>query len=142
MNRRSILGAAAAAPVLAAPAIAQTQNPEIRWRLQSSFPKNLDILYFGAEQISKRVAELTDNRFQIRAFSAGEIAPPLQVLDAVQNGTIECGQTALYYYIGKDPALSFFTSMPFGGNYRQQGAWQGCSTLCSILGESWAQQVR
>ena len=69
------------------------------------------------------MAELTDNRFQIRAFSAGEIAPPLQVLDAVQNGTIECGQTALYYYIGKDPALSFFTSMPFGGNYRQQGAW-------------------
>ena len=42
MNRRSILGAAAAAPVLAAPAIAQTQNPEIRWRLQSSFPKNLE----------------------------------------------------------------------------------------------------
>jgi TRAP-type mannitol/chloroaromatic compound transport system substrate-binding protein len=136
MNRRSILGAAAAAPVLAAPAIAQTQNPEIRWRLQSSFPKNLDILFFGAETISKRVAELTDNRFQIRAFSAGEIAPPLQVLDAVQNGTIECGQTALYYYIGKDPALSFFTSMPFGGNYRQQGAWMkrgGGNEMCAKM---------
>jgi TRAP-type mannitol/chloroaromatic compound transport system substrate-binding protein len=136
MNRRSILGAAAAAPVLAAPAIAQTQNPEIRWRLQSSFPKNLDILFFGAETISKRVAELTDNRFQIRAFSAGEIAPPLQVLDAVQNGTIECGQTALYYYIGKDPALSFFTSMPFGGNYRQQGAWMkrgGGNEMCAEM---------
>jgi TRAP-type mannitol/chloroaromatic compound transport system substrate-binding protein len=136
VNRRSILGAAAAAPVLAAPAIAQTLNPEIRWRLQSSFPKNLDILYFGAEQISKRVAELTDNRFQIRAFSAGEIAPPLQVLDAVQNGTIECGQTALYYYVGKDPALSFFTSMPFGGNYRQQGAWMkrgGGNEFCAEM---------
>src|SRR5689334_2301902 len=47
MNRRSMLGAAAAAaPVaLAAPALAQTQNPEIRWRCASSFPKNLDILY-------------------------------------------------------------------------------------------------
>jgi TRAP-type mannitol/chloroaromatic compound transport system substrate-binding protein len=136
VNRRSILGAAAAVPVLATPAIAQTQNPEIRWRLQSSFPKNLDILFFGAETISKRVAELTDNRFQIRAFSAGEIAPPLQVLDAVQNGTIECGQTALYYYIGKDPALSFFTSMPFGGNYRQQGAWMkrgGGNEMCAEM---------
>jgi TRAP-type mannitol/chloroaromatic compound transport system substrate-binding protein len=136
VNRRSILGAAAAVPVLATPAIAQTQNPEIRWRLQSSFPKNLDILFFGAETISKRVAELTDNRFQIRAFSAGEIAPPLQVLDAVQNGTIECGQTALYYYVGKDPALSFFTSMPFGGNYRQQGAWMkrgGGNEFCAEM---------
>ena len=56
MNRRKILGtAAAAAPAtiaLAAPAIAQTQNPEVRWRLQSSFPRNLDILFFGAEQVS------------------------------------------------------------------------------------------
>ena len=136
MNRRSILGVAAAAPALAAPALAQTQNPEIRWRLQSSFPRNLDILFFGAETISRRVAELTDNRFQIRAFSAGEIAPPLQVLDAVQNGTIECGQTALYYYVGKDPALSFFTSMPFGGNYRQQGAWMkrgGGNEMCAEM---------
>jgi TRAP-type mannitol/chloroaromatic compound transport system substrate-binding protein len=136
MNRRSILGAAAAPVALATPALAQTQNPEIRWRLQSSFPKNLDILFFGAEQISRRVAELTDNRFQIRAFSAGEIAPPLQVLDAVQAGTIECGQTPLYYYIGKDPALSFFTSMPFGGNYRQQGAWMkrgGGNEMCAEM---------
>ncbi|TCZ62909.1 TRAP transporter substrate-binding protein [Roseicella aquatilis] len=136
MNRRSILGAAAAAPVLAAPAVAQTQNPEVRWRLQSSFPRNLDILFFGAEQVSKRVAELTDNRFQIRAFAAGEIAPPLQVLDAVQNGTIEAGQTPLYYYVGKDPALSFFTSIPFGGNFRQQGAWMkrgGGNELCAEM---------
>ena len=50
MNRRSILGAATAVPILAAPAIAQTQNPEIRWRLQSAASRsNLDILYFGAE---------------------------------------------------------------------------------------------
>ena len=136
MNRRSFVaaGAAAATPALAAPAVAQTQNPEVRWRMQSSFGRNLDILFFGTEQVSRRVAELTDNRFQIRAFPAGEIAPGLQVLDAVQNGTIECGQTPLYYYIGKDPALSFFTSIPFGGNYRQQGAWMkrgGGNELCA-----------
>ena len=137
MQRRLARGAAAVpavAAALAAPAGAQTQNPEIRWRLQSSFPRNLDILFFGAEQISKRVAELTDNRFQIRAFPAGEIAPPLQVLDAVSTGTIECGQTPLYYYLGKDPVLTFFTSIPFGGNFRQQGAWMkrgGGNELCN-----------
>jgi TRAP-type mannitol/chloroaromatic compound transport system substrate-binding protein len=54
----------------------------------------------------------------------------------VQNGTIECGQTPLYYYIGKDPALSFFTSIPFGGNFRQQGAWMkrgGGNELCAEM---------
>jgi TRAP-type mannitol/chloroaromatic compound transport system substrate-binding protein len=134
MNRRSFVGAAATVPVLATPALAQTQNPEIRWRLTSSFPRNLDILYFGAEQLAKRVAELTDNRFQIRTFPAGEIVPSLQVLDAVSAGTVECGQTALYYYIGKDPSLTFFTSIPFGGNFRQQGAWMkrgGGNELCA-----------
>jgi TRAP-type mannitol/chloroaromatic compound transport system substrate-binding protein len=136
MNRRKMLGGAAAAAAIApaAPALAQTQAPEIRWRLQSSFPRNLDILFFGAEQVSRRVAELTDNRFRITAFPAGEIAPPLQVLDAVSAGTIECGQTPLYWYIGKDPALTFFTSIPFGGNFRQQGAWMkrgGGNELCA-----------
>lgn len=138
MNRRSLVGTAAAtpamlAPGLATPALAQAQNPEIRWRLASSFPRNLDILFSGAGTVARRVAELTDNRFQIRAFPAGEIVPALQVLDAVQNATVECGQTALYYYIGKDPA---FTSIPCGGNMRQQGAWMkkgGGNEMCADL---------
>ncbi|MBD0272465.1 MAG: ABC transporter substrate-binding protein [Acetobacteraceae bacterium] len=93
MHRRSFAAiAAAAVPALAAPAVAQTQNPEVRWRLQSSFGRNLDILFSGAEHLSKRVAELTDNRFQIRAFPAGEIAPGLQVLDAVQSGNELCAE--------------------------------------------------
>ena len=43
----------------------------------------------AAEFIAKRVAEITDNKFQIQVFAAGEIVPGLQVLDAVQNGTVE-----------------------------------------------------
>jgi TRAP-type mannitol/chloroaromatic compound transport system substrate-binding protein len=41
----------------------------------------------------------------------------------VQNGTVECGQSASYYYIGKNPALAFDTALPFGMNARQQNAW-------------------
>ena len=81
MNRRILLSTAATAPALATPALAQSENPEIRWRCPSSFPKNLDILYGGIEYLSKRVAEMTNNRFQIRTFAAGEIVPALQVLD-------------------------------------------------------------
>jgi TRAP-type mannitol/chloroaromatic compound transport system substrate-binding protein len=114
------LGAAAAA--LPAPAIAQSM-PEIKWRLASSFPKSLPTLYGGAEYFCNKVAAATDNRFQIRPFAGGEIVPALQVLDAVQNGTVECGQTAPYYYVGKDPTFSFACTVPFGFNARQQQAW-------------------
>jgi len=124
MHRRALLGTAvAAAPAaLAAPAVAQSL-PEVRWRLSSSFPRNLDVLYGTAERIAARVAALTEGRFRIQVFQAGEIVPGLQVLDAVQAGTIEAGHTATYYYTGKDPSFAFFTALPFGLNTRMITAW-------------------
>ncbi len=125
MQRRKFLKAAAAGAgtgIVAAPAIAQSQ-PTIQWRLAASWPKSLDTLYGGAELVCRRVAEMTDGKFQIRPFAAGEIVPALQVLDAVQAGTVECGHTATYYYFGKDPAFAMATSIGFGGNTRQNMAW-------------------
>ena len=125
MKRRAFLttaGVGVAASTLAAPAIAQS-NPEIKWRCASSFPKSLDTIYGGAEFVGKRVAEMTDGKFQIRTFAAGELVPGLQVLDAVKDGTVECGHTVSYYYVGKDPTFAFDSAMPFGLNARQQNAW-------------------
>jgi len=125
MERRSFLragGLGLAATTIAAPAIAQS-SPELKWRLAASWPKSLDTIYGGAEFFAKRVAEMTDNKFQIRTFAGGEIVPPLQVLDAVQNNTVEMGHTASYYYVGKDPTFSFDCTVPFGLNTRQQNAW-------------------
>jgi TRAP-type mannitol/chloroaromatic compound transport system substrate-binding protein len=125
MKRREFLkvgGVALAANAVAAPAIAQS-NPEVRWRLAASWPKALDTLYGGCEYFCKRVAEVTDNKFQIQSFAAGEIVPGLQVLDAVSNGTVEMGNTALYYYWGKNPAFTFGTALPFGLNTRQHIFW-------------------
>jgi TRAP-type mannitol/chloroaromatic compound transport system substrate-binding protein len=125
MQRRKFLKGASlgvAGGAISAPAIAQSQ-PQVRWRMASSFPKSLDALYSTAEQIAARVSRLTDGRFEMRIFAAGEIVPALQVMDAVQNGTVQCGQTASYYYVGKNPALAFDTALPFGLNARQQNAW-------------------
>ena len=49
--------------------------------------------------------------------------PGLQVLDAVANGTVECGHTYTGYYIGKNPAFIFDGSLPFGLTPRQHNAW-------------------
>ena len=125
-NRRKFIKGAAAggvgATAVAAPAIAQTM-PEIKWRQTTSWPKSLDTLHGAAELIGRRVGELTDNKFQIQTFAAGEIVPGLQVLDAVQNGTVELGHTATYYYFGKDPTFTFGSSVPFGPNMRLNQAW-------------------
>ena len=126
MKRREFLKSAgvglAASTAVAAPAIAQSM-PEIKWRNATSWPKSLDTLYGGVEYFAKRIAEMSDNKFQIQVFAAGEIVPGLQVLDAVQNGTVEMGNTASYYYFGKDAAFTFGTALPFGVNTRGMNAW-------------------
>jgi TRAP-type mannitol/chloroaromatic compound transport system substrate-binding protein len=127
MKRRQFLtaagaGAVTAAAAIAKPAIAQSM-PEIKWRLTASWPKSLDTIYGACETISKFVSEATDHKFQIQLFAAGEIVPGLQVLDAVQNGTVEMCHTASYYFIGKDPTWALFCAVPFGLNTRQQNAW-------------------
>ena len=73
MKRREFLKAAGAGLVgsaVAAPAIAQSM-PELKWRLTASWPKSLDTLFGAPEYMAKRIAEATDNKFQIQVFAAG-----------------------------------------------------------------------
>jgi TRAP-type mannitol/chloroaromatic compound transport system substrate-binding protein len=125
MKRRqflTVVGAGASAMPLAMPAVAQSM-PQINWRLAASWPKSLETLYGACEVFARRIGEITDGRFQIQVFAAGELVPALAVLDAVQNQTIEIGNTAAYYYWGKDAALAFGTAVPFGLNARQMESW-------------------
>lgn len=133
MKRRQFvktgLAAAAGAGVLGgcrgpqegAPSV-QTDS-RVTWRIASSFPRGLDTIYGAAEVLAARVEALSEGRFRIRVYPAGELVPGLQVLDAVQQGTVHAGHTAGYYFTGKNPALAFDTCVPFGLTSRQQTAW-------------------
>lgn len=142
MERRSFLKKAGAtglaAAAVSAPALA-ADTPTVRWRLASSFPKSLDTIYGGAVTLSNRISQLTGGKFQIRVFAGGEIVPGTQVLDAVQNGTVECGHSCGYYYVGKNKAFGFDTSVPFGLTSRQQAAWMYYGNGLKLLRELYAQ---
>ncbi|MEA5465512.1 TRAP transporter substrate-binding protein [Leptothoe sp. PORK10 BA2] len=97
--------------------------PTVRWKMATSWPKSLDTLFGAAEIVCDRIAAMTDGRFTIEPYAGGEIVPPLQVLDAVEEGSMECGHSASYYYVGKSAALAFGTTVPFGLNAQQQNAW-------------------
>lgn len=98
-------------------------NTQVRWRLASSFSRSLDTIYGAAEVLSERLETLTDGNFQLQTYPGGELVPALEVLGSVQNGTVEMGHSASYYYIGKNPALAFDCTVPFGLTARQYRAW-------------------
>ncbi|MGI6245827.1 MAG: TRAP transporter substrate-binding protein [Pseudochelatococcus sp.] len=114
--------AAAAATAFSAPAVAQ-ELPSIRWRLTSGFPNNLDTIYGGAVVAAQTLSAITQGKFQIQVFQAGEIVPGPQAIDAVQNNTVEIAHTCGYYFTGKDPTFAIGSAIPFGLNSRLQNAW-------------------
>jgi len=74
-------------------------GPRVNWRLATSFPQSLDIIHGAGQQVADIVSELTGGQFTMRVYAAGEIVPALQVMDAVQQGSVEIGHTAAYYYV-------------------------------------------
>src|SRR3954468_21127580 len=128
MKRRDFLKQAAAGAALAAPlgamsTAAQAQSDSVRWRFATMWPKSLDAMHGSAENWAKRVTAISGGKFEIRTSAAGENVPPGSGVNAVQDGTIECGHVLSSFFFGKDPALGFDAGMPFGLNARQQAAW-------------------
>jgi TRAP-type mannitol/chloroaromatic compound transport system substrate-binding protein len=141
MQRRKFLSSAgtgvAAAAAIAAPAVVNAQA-QVRWRLASSFPKSFDTLFGAAEGFAKQVGAATGGKFLVTAHAAGELVPPFGVVDAVQNGTVECAHTAPYYFYGKDETFSIDCAIPFGMNSRQMTAWMYEGNGMKLLREFYA----
>ena len=97
--------------------------PSIRWRMATSWPKSLQILFEAADLLCQEVNRMTNGRFVITPYAAGELTDGLKVLQAVQDNTVECGHTASYYYLDHGSALAFGTTLPFGLTASQQNAW-------------------
>ena len=144
-GRRAVLKtlvAGGASGAFAATARAQdaASVPEVTWKLMSSFPKSLDLLYGGAGFFAKTVAELTGGRFRVEVSPPNETVGGLQVLEAVSAGTIDACQTEMDYFYGRDPAFALATAIPFGMNAREQFAYatqgDGTNQLNDLLADS------
>ena len=67
--------------------------------MTTSWPESLGTIYGGVLTLAARVRDMSGGCFTITPYAAGELVPGLQVLNAVQSGSVECGHTASYYYI-------------------------------------------
>ncbi|WP_230533022.1 TRAP transporter substrate-binding protein DctP [Microvirga roseola] len=95
---------------LATSAVAQEN---VTWRMQSLWDPGTTPQKFE-EQFVKRVGELTNGRFKIDLFAAGQIVPAAQMFDAVRGGAFQLMKTFDGYEAGKIPAFAFTSTVPFG----------------------------
>lgn len=102
---------------------ASSDLPEVTWTMPTSWPASLEVLSGGAQRLADTVAALTGGRFTIDMRTAGEEVPPLEILQNVQSGAVECGHTASYYYTNFSQVMGFGTCLPFGLTARQQNSW-------------------
>ena len=124
MDRRSLIKNAGIAGALAAGvAPAVHAQATIRWRMASSFPKSLPLLFGAADVFAKAVRTMSGGKFEISVHAAGELMPAFGVLDGVQQGAVECAHTAAIYFFGKDDTFALGCAIPFGLNSRQMTAW-------------------
>lgn len=120
ITRAGAIGVGATAGALAAPAIAQGN---ITWRMVTTWPKNFPGLGVGAQRLGDRITAASAGRLTVQVYSAGELVPPLQALDAVIDGTAEMSHGAAYYWQNKSAALSYFTGVPYGMTTPELTAW-------------------
>jgi len=121
ITRRNLIAGTALGAAFAAPSIAMAQGR--RWRMVTSWPKRLPGPGMSAERVAERIRLLSGGRLDIGVHAAGEVVPALEVLDAVGNGVAEMGHTAAFYWQGKEPATTFYTTVPFGLTPNEHVAW-------------------
>lgn len=124
MKRREFLiaGAAASTAVgtLATPAIASGKET---WKMVMPWPKGAPGVGVNAQRFADMVTAMSGDRLAIKVYGGGELVPPFECLDAVQNDVAQISHGASYYASGKAKALQYFTTIPFGLMFSEFIGW-------------------
>ena len=144
MKRRTLLKAASATAIATAastlpkPAISANNR---KWRLITTWPKNLPGLGTGAQYFADQVTKCTGGRLSIKLYASGEVVPAFESIDAVGAGTVEMGHGAPYYWKGKSPATQFLANFPFGLTAQEYNAWYHYGDGAKLCDEVYREQL-
>jgi TRAP-type mannitol/chloroaromatic compound transport system substrate-binding protein len=116
-----VLAGVSAAVVVDAPTV--IAQPKVQWRMSTAWTPAADVLQGAAERLAKIVEEMSGGRFRIEVFPGDQIIPAFECFDATSKGTIEAFMAAPFYWATKEPAFSWFHTIPFGMNPEGMAAW-------------------
>ena len=106
--------------MMAVPAFAEKA---VKWKLAMTWSSTLTPLASPPQKLAKLLDEMSGGKFTLRVEGAEKHKAALGILDMVKGGQYDMGHSASYYWKGKDMAMVFFTSVPFGMTASEQYAW-------------------
>jgi TRAP-type mannitol/chloroaromatic compound transport system substrate-binding protein len=95
----------------------------VKLKIQSGYGLNVPVLGDTIKHFEQRVATSGRTDIRVRLYDAGKLVPPLQIFDAVTAGKIDAGFLSPFYWMGKIPAATVFSAIPFGPEPAEFLAW-------------------
>ena len=103
-------------------ATAEAQK-RVKWKMQSAFASHLPVLGETVQHFERNIELMSGGSLVIKAYEPNALIPALEGFDAVKKGSIDAMWGASAYHVGKIPALSWFTAVPFGPRAGEYQAW-------------------
>jgi len=88
-----------------------------------SWPKDLSIMYGGAQFVADRVKAMTGGRFTMDLNVEGDLDTKDDLMTAVSKGFVQCGHSSSDYYVDKNAGLTFGSGAPFGLTAAEHASW-------------------
>lgn len=102
--------ASAAASESAAPAATGGDGPEVTWKMGSTWGSG-NIHFLADQRFAELVGQFTGGKFVIQNYAEGELCAANQLIDYVQDGTIEAGGDWGGYWAGRDTTFEILSTL-------------------------------
>ncbi len=125
MRLSKILKTTAAAGLvgLTALAVGGAADAKVRMKMQSTFGSKLSILGESGKHFESLVKTLSNGDLEFKFYEPGALIPSLEGFDAAKAGSVDAVWGTAGYHVGKIPAMSFFTAVPFGPGASEILSW-------------------
>ena len=100
----------------------ETSDKKHRWKMVLPWTKGL-LFYDMAIHFCDTVRLASGGRLNIKAYSAGELVPAMEIFDAVSKGSFDAGHDWPGYWKGKNEAFIAFGSVPYGLDDELYNIW-------------------
>jgi TRAP-type mannitol/chloroaromatic compound transport system substrate-binding protein len=114
----TILGAA-----MALSSVSGAVADKARLKMGSTFPGGLVQLGTLGKTLVTNINVISGGNIQMKFYEPGALVPALELFDAVKSGAVDSGWSAPGFWAGKEPAVTLFTTVPFGPSAGEYLGW-------------------